>query len=171
MYQLLCIYDDFCKSFDSEITTQAIVFDMYKAFDKVWHRGLLRKLQAIGIIGTLLHWFENYLAERKQAVVLHGRRSDYLTVPTGVPQGSVLGPLLSLIYMNDIVENIESVIKLFADDISMYLCLENPHIRTELLHNDLEKIMQCADNWKIEFDERKRELMNITRNKNHQFQT
>ena len=107
----------------------------------------------------------------KQAVVLHGRRSDYLTVPTGVPQGSVLGPLLFLIYMNDIVEDIESVIKLFADDTIMYLCLDNPHIRAEILHNDLEKIMLCANNWKIEFNERKRELMNITRNKNHQFQT
>ena len=171
VYQLLSIYDDFCKSFDSEITTQAIFFDISKAFDKVWHRGLLRKLQAIGIRGTLLHWFENYLAERKQAVVLHGSRYDYLTVPAGVPQGSVLGPLLFLIYINDIVEDIESVIKLFADDISMYLCLENPHIRAKILNNDLEKIMQWANKWKIEFNERKTELMNITRNKNHQFQS
>ena len=86
----------------------------------------------------VLHWFENYLAERKQAVVLHGSRSDYLTVPAGVPQGSVLGPLLFFIYINDIVEDIESVIKLFADDTSMYLCLENPHIRAEILNNDLK---------------------------------
>ena len=88
-------------------------------FDKVRHRGLLRKLQAIGISGTLLHWLENYLAECKQAVVLHGSRSDYLTVPAGVPHGSVLGPLLFLIYISDIVEDIKSVIKLFADDISV----------------------------------------------------
>ena len=60
---------------------------------------------------------------------------------------------------------IESVIKLFADDTSMYLCLENPHIRAEILNNDLEKIMQWANKWKIEFNERKTELMNITRNK------
>ena len=99
---------------------------------------MLRKLQATGIKGTSLHWFENYLAERKQAVVLHGIRSDYLTVPAGVPQGSVLGPLLFLIYINDIVEDIESVINLFADDTSMYLFLENPHIRAEILNNDLK---------------------------------
>ena len=86
----------------------------------------------------VLYWFENYLAERKQAMVLHGSRSDYSTVPAGVPQGSVLGPLLFLIYINDIVEDIESVIKLFADDTSMYLCLENPHIRADILNNDLE---------------------------------
>ena len=65
VYQLLSIYDDFVKSFDSEITTQVIFFDISKAFDKVWHRGLLRKLHAIRIRSTLLHWFENYLAERK----------------------------------------------------------------------------------------------------------
>ena len=70
-------------------------------------------------------------------------------------------------YINDIVEDIESVIKLFADDTSMYLCLENPHIRAETLKNDLEKIMQRANKWKTEFNERKTELMNITRNKNH----
>ena len=102
--------------------------------------------------------------ERKQAVALHGSRSDYLTVPAGVSQGSVLGPLLFLIYINDIVEDIESVIKLFADDTSMYLCLENPHIRAEIINNDLEKVMQRANKWKIEFSERKTELMNITRN-------
>ena len=119
----------------------------------------------------MVYWFENYLAERKQAVVLHGSRSDYLTVPAGVPRGSVLGPLLFLIYINDIVEDIESVIKLFADDTSMYLCLENPHIRAEILNNDLEKIMQWANRWKIEFNEKKTELMNINRNKNHQFQS
>ena len=79
------------------------------------------------------------MAERKQAVVLHSSRSDYITVPAGVPQGSVLGPLLFLIYINDIVEDIESVIKLFADDTSMYLCLENLHFRAEMLNNDLEK--------------------------------
>ena len=104
-------------------------------------------------------------------MVLHGSRSDYLTVPAGVPEGSVLGPLLFLIYINDIVEDIESVIKHFADDTSMYLCLENPHIRAEIPNNDLEKIMQWANKWKIEFNERKTELMNIIRNKNHQFQS
>ena len=83
-------------------------------------------------------------------MVLHGSRSDYLTVPAGVPQGSVLGPLLFLIYINDIIEDIESVIKHFADDTSMNLFLENPHIRAEILNTDLDIIMQWTNKWKIE---------------------
>ena len=66
-------------------TVTVIFFHVSEAFDKVWHRGLLRKLHAIGIRGTLLNRFKNCLAERKQAVVLHGSRSDFLTVPAGVP--------------------------------------------------------------------------------------
>ena len=132
VYQLLSPYDDFCQSLDSEITTQVIFFHVSEAFDKVWHRGLLRKLHAIGIRGTLLNRFKNCLAECKQAVVLHGSGSDYLTVPAGVPQGYVVGPLLFLIYINGSVENIESVIKLFADNSSMYLGLENPQTRGEI---------------------------------------
>ena len=86
-----------------------------------------------------------YLAESNQAVVLHRSRSDFLTVPASFPQGSILGPLLFLIYINDIVEDIESVIKLFADDTSMYLSLENPHIRAKFLKDNLDKIMLRAN--------------------------
>ena len=77
--------------------------------------------------------------------------------------------LLFLIYINDIIQDIESVIKLFADDTSMYLFLENPHVWAEILNNDLDQIMQLANKWKLEFNERKSELMNITKNKNHRF--
>ena len=109
------------------MTTQAIFFDISKAFEKYgtmayYGNCKLLELEAIIIIrGTLLHWFENYLAERKQAVVLHGSRSDYLTVPAGVPQDSVLEPFLFLIYIDDILEDIESVINFSADDTIMYL--------------------------------------------------
>ena len=95
------------------------------------------------------HWFENYLAERKQAVVLHGSRSDYLTVPAGVPQDSVLEPFLFLIYIDDILEDIESVINFSADDTIMYLGWQNLHIRAAILNNELDKIMQWPNKWKI----------------------
>ena len=167
--QLLSVYNDLCKSLDKGVTGQAIFFDISKAFDKVWHRGLLHKLYAIGIRGQVLEWFRNYLSDRQQAVVILGSKSDYLTVTAGVPQGSVLGPLLFLIYINDIVVDIESIIKLFADDTSMYLCLENHQLRAEILNSDLVKIMTWANNWKVNFNQSKTELMNITNKRNQPF--
>ena len=169
VYQLLSIYDDLCKSFDNNIVTQAISFDISKAFDRVWHRGLIRKLYAVGVRNNLLTWFQDYLRNRKQAVVLHGSISEYRNVSAGVPQGSVLGPLLFLIYINDIVVNIESTIKLFADDTSMYLSLNDYDERAEILNNDLQKITTWAETWKVTFNETKTELLNIARGRNNHY--
>ena len=92
------------------------------------------KIEAVGIRGNLALWFQNYLQNRKQAVFIKGKKSEYKTVPFGVPQGSVLGPLLFLIYIyiNDITKNIESVIKLFADDTSVSLALKDPDRRAAI---------------------------------------
>ena len=160
-YQLLSMYDDFCKALNDKITTQCIYFDISKAFDRVWHNGLIRKLYAIGVRGTLLTWFKDYLTNRTQAVVIKGKTSPYLTIPSGVPQGSVLGPLLFLIYMNDIVINIESIIKLFADDTSIYLSIDEPDRRSLILNSDLLKITNWAKKWKVSFNPSKTELMTI----------
>ena len=162
VFQLLCIYDDFCKFLDSRITAQAIFFDISKAFDKVWHKALLYKLSALGIRGQLLGWFTDYLKDRSQAVVLKGSKSSYLPILAGVPQGSVLGPLLFLVYINDITQDIESIIKLFADDTSMYLGLEHTQIRTDILNSDLEKIKKWALTWKVEFNQSKTDLITIS---------
>ena len=97
-YQLLSMYDDFCKSLDERISTQSVFFDISKAFDRVWHRGLLHKLHAIGIRGSLHAWFTNYLHNRFQAVVIKGEISEYLEITAGVPQGSVLTYSLSDLY-------------------------------------------------------------------------
>ena len=161
VYQLLNIYDDFCSSLDRGTITQAIFFDISKAFDRVWHRGLLHKLNSFGIRGNLNRWFKDYLSNRQQAVVIQGCRSDYLPVTAGVPQGSVLGPLLFLVYINDINLDIESISKLFADDTSIYLSLNENNIRGEILNSDLEKIKAWASKWKVNFNCQKTELLNI----------
>ena len=157
--QLTSIYHDLCTSFDQGITTQSNFFDISKAFDRVWHKELLKKIEAVGIRGNLALWFQNYLQNHKQAVVIKGKKSEHKTVPSGVPHGSVLGPLLFLIYINDITKNIESVIKLFADDTSVSLALKDPDRRAAILNSDLEKINSWAKRWKVSFNEEKTELL------------
>ena len=163
IYQLLTIYDDLCNALDKNIISQAIFFDISKAFDRVWHRGLIHKLNAIGIRGELNTWLKSYLSGRKQAVVIRGSASEYKTVSAGVPQGSVLGPLLFLVYINDITVDIGSIIKLFADDTSMYLILNDDVMRGEILNSDLRKVKEWASNWKVTFNCQKTELLNVCR--------
>ena len=94
----------------------------------MWHNGLLFKLKRIGVHGQILEWFENYLSERQQSVVIRGQKSEPGYIKAGVPQGSVLGPLLFLIYINDLIDVAGSNIKLFADDTSLYIDFEDVNI-------------------------------------------
>ena len=94
---------------------RAIFCDISKAFDRVWHKGLLFKLESVGIGGSLLNCL--ILTIESKWFVLPGTSSSWASVIAGVPQGSILGPLLFLVYINDIVEGINSTIRLFADDI------------------------------------------------------
>ena len=95
--------------------------DISKASDKVWHEGIIFKLKCNGISGNLLNLFGNLL-NRFQRVVLNGNESNWTSLKAGVPQGSVLGPLLFLIYINDLTDNISSDMRLFADDSSLFTC-------------------------------------------------
>ena len=137
-----------------------------KAFDRVWHTGLIHKLKGVGIRGSLLEWFTDYLENRKQAVVIKGCKSEYNKVTAGVPQGSVLGPVLFLIYINDIIENIDSIIKLFVADTSMYSFIIDTILQSQVLNYDLQKIDTWAKKWKVNFNQTKTELMILTREMN-----
>ena len=107
------------------------------------HQGLLYKLESAGISGSLLSWFKDYLKDRKQRVVLQGSASSWAFIKTSVPQGSILGPLLSLIYINDIVDDVHSSIRLFADDTSLYIIVDNPISAADELNADFAKIHAC----------------------------
>ena len=111
-------------------------------------------------------WFKSYLSHHTQNGIIKEEKSSTRTVNTGVPQGSVLGPILFLIYINDIVNKIESTIKLFADDTSMYLGLKDHTHRGEFLNSDFKKKSEWTKDLKVNFNETKTKLLNITRNKN-----
>ena len=115
---LLLINYLICQALDAGKEVRAIFCDISKAFDRVWHAGLIHKLKSAGISGNLLSWFTNYLTGRKQRVVMSGVQSAWNSISAGIPQGSILGPLLFLLFINDIVLDIGSSIRLFADDTS-----------------------------------------------------
>ena len=119
--QLISITHEIYQSFDADYEVQGVgVFlDIFKALDKVWHEGLIFKLKQNGISGKLLNLIKDFLKNRKQRVVLNGQFSSWADVDTGVPQGSILGPLLFLIYIKDLTNDLSSSAKLFADDTSL----------------------------------------------------
>ena len=162
VYQLISLSHFFCQAIDQGQYTRAVFCDISKAFDRVWHAGLCQKLQAVGIRGGLLIWFKDYLNNRSQRVVVSGASSDSLTIPAGVPQGSVLGPLLFLIYINDITTNIKSNIRLFADDTSLYLRVDDPTECAAVLNRDLETINTWAKTWMVTFNPQKTETLALT---------
>ena len=131
---------------------QDAFLDISAAFDKVWHKGLIAKLSQIGVDGTLLDLLKSYLANRKQCVVVDGVKSSMLEVKAGIPQGSRLGPLLFLIYINDIVNNIESEIMIFADDTTLLASGSDPNETASQLNRDLAKISAWAEQWKVMFN-------------------
>ena len=126
--KLLSIVHDIYVSFDQSPTLEvrANFLDISKAFDKVWHEGLIFKLEHIGISGNLLSLLKSFLNNRFQRVVLNGQCSNWSSVLGGVPQCSILGPLLFLIYINDRPEGLQSSVKHFADDTSLFSTIYDP---------------------------------------------
>ena len=118
--------------------------DISKAFDKVWHKGLLFKLRQNGIKGNLLAWISNYLSSRKQRVQINSSTSSLLSVNASVPQESVLGPILFLVYVNDIADNLLSLVRLFADDISLFFSASNLRDIEGVINHDLGLISVWA---------------------------
>ena len=117
--QLIFLVDKMHSSLDINLEVRSVFLDMSKAFDKVWHEGLLFKLR---INGKLINLLKSYLSNWKQRVLINGSESDWVQIESGVSQGSVLRPLLFLIYINDLEIGIKSHIKFFADDTSLFYC-------------------------------------------------
>ena len=152
--QLLSIVHEIQSSFDCNppVDTRVLSFDISKAFDKVWHQGLLFKLKSYDVEGSLFCLLENYLENRKQRVILHGQCSSWINIVSGVPQGSVLGPLLFLMYINDLPNGLVSMYKIFADDTSIFSKVFDKNSSQNILNNDLSIISEWAFQWKMQFN-------------------
>lgn len=161
--QLLHLCNEFSKALDDGKEIRVVFCDITKAFDRVWHRGLLFKLRSIGISGSLLDWISDYLQDRIQRVCVKGSLSSWKKIFAGVPQGSILGPLLFLIFINDIVNNIGTNIRLFADDTSLYHIVEDPLLAAIILNSALSNIFSWAKQWLVDFHPQKTESLVITK--------
>ena len=152
--QLLTITQEIFSAFDcnSSLEICLIFLDISKAFDKVWHEGLLYKLKSFGISGNLLHLIKHCLTNRSQRVLLNGECSNWQPILAGVPEGSILEPLFFLMYINDLPDGLKSNVKLFADDTSLFSVVKNKEESASDLTNDLDMISKWAYNWKMSFN-------------------
>lgn len=139
-----------------------VFLDISKAFDKVWHKGLLRKLESLGVRDPLLKWIKSYLTGRKQRVIIDGQSSDWKQIEAGVPQGSVLGPLLFLIYINDITCDLQCNCFLYADDTCLFEVVDEPDLTAAKLNNDLERINAWTCDWRVTINPGKTKSMTFS---------
>ena len=156
--QLLEYMEDLGDALDNGDDVDLIYLDFRKAFDKVPHQRLLNKLKGYGILGKILNWITAFLSDRVQKVVINGSSSSFVNVTSGIPQGSVLGPILFLIFINDLPEAVNCCIKLFADDSKLYSA-----IRSKEEADTLQENINKANDWKMTFNRTKCKHLHIGR--------
>ena len=124
MLQLLKVLDQIVTSLENGNPVDMIYLDNQKAFDSVPHMRLLKKIYHLGISGNTYKWIKNFLTDRQQLVTVNGKSSQWSKVTSGIPQGSVLGPVLFILYINDLQSKVKSHCVLFADDAKLFKELE-----------------------------------------------
>ena len=156
--QLLEFLEDITDMRDRGETIDIIYLDFCKAFDKVPHKRLMKKLYNYGIRGNILNWVADFLKDRIQRVVVNGEKSDWRRVTSGIPQGSVLGPVLFLIFINDLPDQLDCFIKLFADDAKLYSIVQSPEQSGNLQRN-LVEAGDWALRWNMFFNHKKMQTL------------
>ena len=159
--------DDFLQNLNSGLQSDVLLLDFKKAFDKVPHERLCHKLSHYGICNNTLNWIQNFLTNRTQHVIINGYSSSPSNIISGVPQGMVLGPLLFLCYVNDLLGNVKSSVKLYADDVVLYRAIHSVADHN-ILQQDLHSLTQWAKTWQMAFNLYKCELLHIQTNKTPQ---
>ena len=160
---LLDFYNEVYNVYDETKAVDVIYLDFQKAFDKVPHQRLLIKLKSHGVTGKLLKWVEDWLSERKQRVVINGKASNWRDVLSGVPQGSVLGPILFIIYVNDIDDGLTCKISKFADDTKITSRVTTSVEKLDLQSN-LNQLIRWAEKWQMQFNVDKCKVLHIGSN-------
>ncbi len=166
--QLIHLCDNIYHGLDKSKDICLVFLDVSKAFDKVYHPALIHKLESYGIKRDLLRWIESYLDGRKQRVVINGVSSDWNNINASVPQGSILGPLLFLIYVNDLVDDLIATPYLFADDTSLFMEIDSSdfYITFDQLNRDLQVLSDWARLWRVTFNAAKTVYMIISNKTN-----
>lgn len=160
--QLILTVQDLAKGIEDKQQVDVILLDFSKAFDKVPHRRLLQKLEFYGVRGRVLSWIGHFLSERTQKVVLDGQFSEATPVNSGVPQGTVIGPLLFLVFINDLPSKVKSSsVRLFADDCILYKSIHNPE-DGDSLQADLDSLQEWEKTWLMSFHPDKCQLLRVT---------
>ena len=160
--QLLELVEMWTDMLDRSESWDCVYLDFAKAFDKVPHRRLSLKLKAIGIRGKILEWVEDFLLNRQQTVVIKQCKSTPRAVTSGIPQGSVLGPILFIVYINDLPDVIKSYCKIFADDTKLFRSISN---NTNLeLQSDLNALQSWSEKWQLQFNAAKCKVIHYGNN-------
>ena len=160
---LLATLDSWTEMLDSGAPVDAIYLDFSKAFDSVPHQRLLEKLRSYGIHSNLLKWIADFLIGRRQRVSVNGEFSEWSNVTSGVPQGSVLGPVLFVIYINDLPDIVESLCQLYADDTKMFSQVDTIE-RYKQIQSDLDNLVNWADKWQLRFNSDKCHVLHFGHN-------
>ena len=163
--QLISTVNDLAECLNQRGQCDVLLLDFSKAFDKVSHSLLYHKLSHYGIQGSLLSWLASFLSHRSQYVILDNQKSDTTRVLSGVPQGTVLAPLLFLMYINDLPSFIHNKIKLYADDVLLYCRITSPSDCVKL-QQDLNLLVHWANKWKMTFNILKCEFLRVTNQQN-----
>ena len=156
----LSMLDEWTEALDKGDPLDAVYLDFKKAFDKVPHERLSNKIESYGIKGKISAWIKNFLHGRSQRVSINGNMSNWTGVSSGIPQGSVLGPILFVIFINDLPDAVSSVTRIFADDTKMYGRATTDADRAKL-QDDIEGLSDWSDEWLLKFNTSKCSVMHL----------
>ena len=165
--QLLEIMEIWSNFLDNGVPWDCIYLDFAKAFDSVPHQRLLKKIESYNIKGNLLNWITDFLSNRKQWVVIGKEKSSWTSVKSGIPQGSVLGPILFIIFINDLPKLVTSYTRIFADDTKIFKAIESMD-DTKVLQNDLIELANWSKKWQLPFNESKCKVIHFGKKNPHQ---